>query len=116
MALITSCLMVLQWELGTKFNPDAIYCNDEYNGHAATILCMAYAAEHKLLATGAEDGPSPPHATAARHRARRRTAAVLRCLRRWQGPSGSGSTQRARPGWTSTRRCGTSWRTATSTG
>ena len=32
---------VKKWELGTKFNPDAIYCNDEYVGHSATILCAA---------------------------------------------------------------------------
>lgn len=48
--------IVKKWELGTKFNPDAIYCNDEYTGHAATILCGCFSDEHSLLATGSEDG------------------------------------------------------------
>ena len=46
---------VKKWELGTKFNPDAIYCNDEYVGHSATILCAAFSDEHSLLCTGSED-------------------------------------------------------------
>ena len=46
---------VKKWELGTKFNPDAIYCNDEYVGHSATILCAVFSDEHSLLVTGSED-------------------------------------------------------------
>ena len=30
---------VKKWELGTKFNPDAIKSNEEYIGHTAAVLC-----------------------------------------------------------------------------
>ena len=47
---------IKKWELGTKFNPDAIYCNDEYTGYIATVISAVFAAEHSLLMTGSEDG------------------------------------------------------------
>ena len=49
--------VVWKWELGSQFNPNAYIGGPEYEGHEASVLCMAYGkqGEQAVLVTGSED-------------------------------------------------------------